>query len=306
MSNILTWKKSGLAGYIAKNNVHTNLKIKPVIGFDYDDLLYQENGPSYKSSGRREDLTKEDKVKVKEFIANFDVDKGDGLHTIFGVGPHGEFLGIGRMGEFERYATTAPGPGYHYYNFTTELWSWVYAVDEVTGEYIGNIEPREGIIFATEAPPLGSIPQVWNSAKHKWVKEENIVKDKARHTKYLYEKITEIRNALIPPLLFQDNIYHIKALQAERVLSSDFDENTENYEFIKSDFENAPLTDPPVTLEIAAQAVLLQRDAYVAVAEKTELYRRQALAAIELADTTEKVEAAYNQYITLLSEIELP
>ena len=306
MSNILTWKKSGLAGYIIKNNVHTNLKIKPVIGFDYDDLLYQETGQSYKSSVRREDLTEEDTVKVKEFIAKFDVDQGDGLHKIFGVGPHGEFLGIGKMGEFERYALSAPGPGHHYYNFTTKKWSWVYGIDEVSGEYLGNVRPTEGIVFASEKPPQGDIPHIWHKSQHKWIKEENLVKDKERYTRYLYEKITEIRNAVIPPLPFQDTIYHIKALQAERVLLSDFDKETENYEFIKSDFENAPPTDPPVTLEIAAQAVLVQRDAYVKVAETTELYRRQALAAIELADTTEKVEAAYNQYITLLSAIEIP
>ena len=306
MSNILTWKKSGLAGYIIKNNVHTNLKIKPVTGFDYDDLLYQETGLSYKSSVRREDLTEEDIVKVKEFIAKFDVDQGDGLHKIFGVGPHGEFLGIGKMGEFERYALSAPGPGHHYYNFTRKRWARVYGIDEVTGEYLGNVQPREGIVFANEAPPIGDVPHIWHKSQHKWIKEENIVKDKERYTRYLYEKITEIRNAVIPPLSFQDTIYHIKALQAERVLSSNFDKNTENYEFIKSDFENAPPTDPPVTLEIAAQAVLVQRDAYVAVAEKTELYRRQALAVIELADTSQKVEDAYNQYIALLSAIEIP
>ena len=269
-------------------------------------MLYQEIGLSYKSSVRREDLTEEDAAKVKEFIAKFDVDTGDGLHKIFGVGPHGEFIGIGKMGEFERYALSAPGPGHHHYNFTTKKWSWVYGVDEVTGEYLGNVRPREGVVSASEKPPAGDVPHIWHKSQHKWLKEENIVKDKERYTRYLYEKITEIRNAVIPPLPFQDTIYHIKALQAKRVLSSDFDKETENYEFIKSDFENAPSTDAPATLEIAAQAVLLQRDAYVKVAEMTELYRRQALAVIELADTIEKVEAAYNQYITLLSEIELP
>ena len=306
MSNILTWKKSGLSGYIVKNTVHTNLKIKPVLGFDYDDLLYQENGMSYKSSGRREDLIDDDTVKVKKFIADFDVDKGDGLHTVFGVGPHGEFLGIGRMGEFERYANTAPGPGHHYYNFVRKLWNRVYAIDKETNVYLGNIQPREGIVFANESPPQGDVPHIWHQSKHKWVKEENVVKDRERYLGYLYQKITEIRNTGMPQIPFQDTIYYIKALQAERVLSSDFDSNIENYRFIESDFENAPPSNPPITLEVAARAVLEKRDIYLKIAEYTESYRRQAKAAIELADTCAKVIVEYNKYNELLEGIELP
>lgn len=159
---------------------------KPSIGITYDALEYDSTTGdliTFKDNEASIIITTSPKTKLETFINNLTDAK---KFVKYGVSATGKYLGRASLKD-SKYSASIPAPDdgkFWIWNDTAKVWSLMLAVNNSTGEFLGNIDPdTPNITNVGSIPPhMDSVNYTWDFASGKWVAK----KIKAVNAKGIY------------------------------------------------------------------------------------------------------------------------
>lgn len=152
---VLTWVHEQTQGLVIREDEKKVLVTKPVMSFTFDSLYFEPTNKFKVINGERIPLHEYDIAEILVYIEAIEI-----LQIAFCVSLTGEWLGrIEVTPDVIAVSTSPPNRGHYRYDFVTESWVYIHAVD-IDGKYIGNV-PMGTYADEVPSPPLKDYDR-WN------------------------------------------------------------------------------------------------------------------------------------------------
>jgi hypothetical protein len=262
------------------------LATKPKLPFTFDVLYFESTQMWCSDAESRRTLTAEQQRVCEDFVDSyaFAVPPEPQVHL---VGKDGLYKGLGRPSD-GIVVGPPPSDGVYRWDTDTETWNRVMGAD-VDGQFV--MDDVDAVALVTPRPPSSDSWWRWDELEKDW-KDVRTLQDLQREgVQILMEGIEDVRLGFLERRGSQDYIYILKAREAQAFKdagSPDFVAG--DWPFLKADMEVERFTNPTITADELADAILYQAAYSAAALLPSERIRRGAKKSIMAATSSDEID----------------